>query len=577
MNKCFCHFNGYEVKDAKARPVNNVSEMKNKANLVAGNVITTLGYHTPNDGGGASYLIREKTSTDTENHGSIHFINDTLVAELIIDNVITPEMFGAYGDGVNDDTVVIQRLIDYAIANKVNINFINKYKVTPTLREDNSYVALTIYKNSEDGSHVSDNEIEFYFKKGSCLFTTYKENENTLLRINISNISIVNAWLKGDIDKTNLIELSKINRTSTTESQWSCHNIFRNLKLQNGLRAIKMQGYTFYNTFDKVWINSCKNGILMEMTELEKSGAQNDPSVNRNDFMNITMTVISNSGLRIEYGDTNKFVNLNFEGVKNPIYLDNPFNHKGDYQIAPIYHTTDNMFINVTYEATTGTKLYNNAEGTKIINTSLRKCDCDFVVKPQMFIGGIDALNSEESILNLHKNLEGDNKAYPGLPNYSLLNANSGGFATPYLYDIEYKNGDVVPHKRTNIRPTASVCTNVASITYENSYGIVGKAMGGICFLEGKFSFKPTDATQSIKVPLTDCAWLTHDNQFGEWGTCQQMRVPIIVLVGDATLKVTFLRIEKNALTISAPEGGWNATSNQVYINTHWFKDKLTY
>ena len=73
----------------------NVNDMKNATNLINGSFVETLGYYSANDGGGATYLIRERKETDIEDLGSIHFINDTLVAELIKNQTINILQVGA--------------------------------------------------------------------------------------------------------------------------------------------------------------------------------------------------------------------------------------------------------------------------------------------------------------------------------------------------------------------------------------------------------------------------------------------------------------------------------------------------
>ena len=90
-----------------------VSDMKNATNLVNGSICKTLGYHTLNDGGMATYKIRTVTNEDTVDEMFIIALNDeTLVAELIIENEINVKQFGAYGDGTHDDTSIIQNALD---------------------------------------------------------------------------------------------------------------------------------------------------------------------------------------------------------------------------------------------------------------------------------------------------------------------------------------------------------------------------------------------------------------------------------------------------------------------------------
>ena len=90
----------------------NVEKMKLDDSLQPGDMAITLGYYEANDGGGATYKIRTKLDEDIEDNGSIHFIGDSLVAELIT-NYIFPELFGCKGDGKTDDTTNFMKLINY--------------------------------------------------------------------------------------------------------------------------------------------------------------------------------------------------------------------------------------------------------------------------------------------------------------------------------------------------------------------------------------------------------------------------------------------------------------------------------
>lgn len=126
-------------------------------------LVQTLGYYEANDGGEAKYLIREKTDADVEDGGTIHVLDNGLVAELIIEDGVNFEQFGAKGDGVNDDTEAIQKAIDSGL--KVVLNPKKKYMFSKTLNItkpivlEGNYADLT-YTGTETGIYFNAENIE---------------------------------------------------------------------------------------------------------------------------------------------------------------------------------------------------------------------------------------------------------------------------------------------------------------------------------------------------------------------------------------------------------------------------------
>ena len=91
----------------------NVSSMKSSTNLINGSYAQTLGYHTKNDGGKGLYKIRTITNDDVVDEMMIIALNDnTLVAELIENNIINVKQLGAYGDNTHDDLIPLQTAIN---------------------------------------------------------------------------------------------------------------------------------------------------------------------------------------------------------------------------------------------------------------------------------------------------------------------------------------------------------------------------------------------------------------------------------------------------------------------------------
>ena len=85
---------------------NNVSALRSAEDLTAGDVVETFGYRTPGDGGGAMYIITDLIPD------APYITVGNKYAVLVNNGIITPEMFGAYGDDDHDDTSSIQAAID---------------------------------------------------------------------------------------------------------------------------------------------------------------------------------------------------------------------------------------------------------------------------------------------------------------------------------------------------------------------------------------------------------------------------------------------------------------------------------
>lgn len=109
-----------------------VADMKN-ASLISGQYVQTLGYYSINDGGAATYYIRELGLNETSDNGLLISLDSGLVAELIISDEVNVKQFGAYGDNIHDDTESIQKLFD--LFDKTN-NWIHIEKPELNIEQD---------------------------------------------------------------------------------------------------------------------------------------------------------------------------------------------------------------------------------------------------------------------------------------------------------------------------------------------------------------------------------------------------------------------------------------------------------
>lgn len=123
---------GLSITGDRVQTFNSVALMK-EAPLEPGMVAMTTGYHNPNDGGASVYTIRTKTQSDVEDGGAINFLDNGNVAELLADGTVTPEQFGAKGDGTTDDATAINHCLQFASANKKGVLFSKMYGVSATI------------------------------------------------------------------------------------------------------------------------------------------------------------------------------------------------------------------------------------------------------------------------------------------------------------------------------------------------------------------------------------------------------------------------------------------------------------
>lgn len=107
----------------KAFVFDTVADMKTADNIGVGAICHTNGFYSAGDHGAAWYEI---TDSGTANEMDV-IACGALYAHMINDNPVTPQMFGAYADGVSDDHDALERCFEYAIANTVKVQLDGQY------------------------------------------------------------------------------------------------------------------------------------------------------------------------------------------------------------------------------------------------------------------------------------------------------------------------------------------------------------------------------------------------------------------------------------------------------------------
>lgn len=177
---------------------NNVASMKQATNLIDGSYAQTLGYYSKNDDGASLYKIRNKTVNDIVNEMDLIEINENLVAELVINNqTINIKQFGVKGDGITDET----NLLNYVFSlnsNKVKKIYLNgKYLISDTINISSNKDIIGIKSNLQ------------YNENFDTMILT--NNDITMLNLNEqSNIHIANINLKHPVtNRSSVVNFSK--------------------------------------------------------------------------------------------------------------------------------------------------------------------------------------------------------------------------------------------------------------------------------------------------------------------------------------------------------------------------------
>jgi hypothetical protein len=184
----------------KAHVFDTVADMKASQNLSVGAICHTNGFNASGDGGAAWYEINE---TGTANEMDVIACGDTLRANLVVNEYVTPEMLGAHGNGNYDDTKYLSKALTY---HKVMFNAGNTYLISEPI---SSRITNVIDGNGSTLLLATMTE----FEQEKYAITLYSHNN-----ITVKNLSIV-------AQSSNLTDFEAIGQhdkaPNETTSSWS--------------------------------------------------------------------------------------------------------------------------------------------------------------------------------------------------------------------------------------------------------------------------------------------------------------------------------------------------------------------
>ena len=287
----------------------SVEAMLSDISLRIGMTVQTLGYYSINDGGAALYTIREKKTDDMDDSGSVIFLRNGSVAELITDGKINIRQFGAVGDGIKDDTKAIKNAVGFS-------NFIiipqGKYLITDTLELERKTLHGISQSWGRECELLSKTDIAVHLKGYNSL------NNITISRKGYPDIrdTTKGLWLEGAFNRLNNVNVYNhaVGIYMTSENNGCVYNHIVDGVIANCFEGIYLlsqnQGWVNENTFQNIsirhnrdfhkYIDTLDNNLLIK------------------DKFAVTMTYANDA---IHPINMNKFLCMNMEGCYNGFYI----------------------------------------------------------------------------------------------------------------------------------------------------------------------------------------------------------------------------------------------------------------
>lgn len=194
-----------DIKDRKSRDLlnkkiyffNDINSMKLSTDIINGMLIKTKGYYNENDGGDGFYFVRNKTNEDIEDNAFIIFLQNNLVAELLIENnCVNFKQIGAksYDENFNkiDSSQFLQKYL-----NKLNTSITSIKLFIPA----GVYFFTSTIIDIDNIDIEGEKQFSLYNMKGSVI-APFSNEQNYIWQIGntnktTSNIKIKNLFFTG--------------------------------------------------------------------------------------------------------------------------------------------------------------------------------------------------------------------------------------------------------------------------------------------------------------------------------------------------------------------------------------------
>ena len=218
------------------RKYNTINEMINDNTLTINNIVKVYGFYDLNDNGGGDYII-----VDSKPSSFNIQLNNGLYAKMIIPESGNPEMFGAKGDGINDDTEYVKTAIE-----NLDIIILNKQYLVSQIIFNNIHNKIITGTGSllyKDGWLEADDNSQAFI-----IF-----NECTNIKIENITLDAKQNWLNNTLEYNS--------RPLKTEPNY---DLFLSIlfKTVSCIKFFESENINIYN----IICNHCSHGIFLTNT-----------------------------------------------------------------------------------------------------------------------------------------------------------------------------------------------------------------------------------------------------------------------------------------------------------------------
>lgn len=221
---------------------NNIQELKAADNLIDGCFVKTLGYYTANDGGEATYKIRDIVNTDVVDEALLIALNDVnLVAELIHTDTIDIKQLGCKAESLFDNKNKLQIAVNNF--DKVIISNGDFYISTPVTLKNNINISGINAKIYTDTPYIfSGNTID-------NILIENLELESTVNTDNTINMSESTPDASGYTTLSSIVDI--YNSTNITINNCKVHGSFTGLYIHSS-HNVNISNCNCYDSSSKI-------------------------------------------------------------------------------------------------------------------------------------------------------------------------------------------------------------------------------------------------------------------------------------------------------------------------------------